>query len=300
MPSPGGIGASNNTGGSSKTWDNGYSAVELIRLNNLQLTEYSATSQNFAQPYDNRYQPRSEQNEGMIFSNPLAPSQPAYVQESTGKLRYLGHSSTYAFTQHVLHMLQQDSPSNPSPEVTLNQDTDRPTLEAAFRLTPSMEPDISGLPSRSSALYHLQSIKFRTQPLFYLFDEEDFTFRLHQFYKDAAPYARSDPVWYVHYLILMAFGRALDPHEQVIASTIYSKPEYLTRALCLMPDMTCLADNPVETTEIFCCVALYLQSIGHRDAAVTYVSRGHIHGLRIDDIFRSLWHYVWHISMPYI
>lgn len=225
-------------------------------------------------------------------ANPLVPTQPTYVQESSGKLRYLGHSSTYAFVQQVLSMLQHDAPSNPSPEVMLSSDL------AAYKpdyqtLVPLQPPNLSRLPSKGVALHYLQCIKFRTQPLFYLFDETDFHLHLQHFYDDAPAYAQSEPVWYVHYLILMAFGKALDSHEQMDGSTRSPISEYCTRALQLLPDFTYLANYPVEATEVFSCIALYLQSIDHRVAAILYVSVRTYAGRELTLNFRWAWLCEW-------
>lgn len=205
------------------------------------------------------------------ITNPLVPGQPAYVQEISGQLRYLGHSSTYAFTQQVLQILEQESPLNPSPEILPSPDSSAYKAEL-YTLLPLAKPDISGLPSKGIALYYLQCIKFRTQPLFYLFDELDFNSRLHDFYKDAVTYSSANPVWYVHFLVLMAFGKALDPHENLEEPSPLHVPEYFRRALSLIPDLTYLANEPLESTEVFCCITLYLQCIDHRRAAISYVS----------------------------
>lgn len=205
------------------------------------------------------------------ISNPLVPERPAFIQESSGQLRYLGHSSAYAFTQQVLQVLQQASPSNPSPEFFPSFDDSAYKAELQAIL-PLASPDISGLPSKGVALHYLQCVKFRTQPLFYLFDELDFNAHLNAFYKDAIAHSSVNPVWYIHYLVVMAFGKALDPHQHLEGPWPLQTPQYFQRALSLMPDMSYLADEPLETTEMFCCIALYFQCIDHRRAAISYVS----------------------------
>lgn len=205
------------------------------------------------------------------ITNPLVPERPAFIQESSGQLRYLGHSSAYAFTQQVLQVLQQASPSNPSPEFFPGFDGSAYKAEL-HAVLPLADPDVSGLPSKNTALHYLQCVKFRTQPLFYLFDELDFNSQLNAFYKDAVAHSSANPVWYTHYLVLIAFGKALDAHEQLKGPWPLQITHYFQRALSLMPDMAYLADEPLETTEMFCCVALYLQCIDHRRAAISYVS----------------------------
>lgn len=205
------------------------------------------------------------------ITNPLVPERPAFIQESSGKLRYLGHSSAYAFTQQVLQVLQQAAPSNPSPEFFPSFDDSAYKAEL-HAILPLASPDVSGLPSKGIALHYLQCVKFRTQPLFYLFDELDFNSHLDAFYKDPVAHSSADPVWYIHYLVLMAFGKALDSHQHPEGPWPSQTPQYFQRALSLMPDMTYLANEPLETPEMLCCVALYLQCIDHRRAAISYVS----------------------------
>lgn len=202
--------------------------------------------------------------------NPLAPGQPAYVAETSGRLRYLGHSSTYAFTQQVFNLTRQAMPSNPSPEILSSFD-DVAYKSESHRLTPVQDPDIARLPSKDIALHHLQTVKFRTQPIYYLFDEQDFTVCLQDFYKRPFEYAKSNPIWFAHYLVLMACGKAIDSGGQGDATTPPMVSELFVRALTLLPDMTELCESPVISTELCCSIALYLQSIHHKQAATVYV-----------------------------
>lgn len=205
------------------------------------------------------------------FTNPLVPERPVFIQESSGKLSYLGHSSAYAFTQQVLQVLQQASPSNPSPEFFPSSDGSAYKAEL-HAVLPLASPDVSGLPSKGIALHYLQCVKFRTEPLFYLFDELDFNSHLNAFYEDAVAHGSANPVWYTHYLVLMAFGRALDAHEHLKEPWPLQTAQYFQRALSRIPDMAYLANEPLEATEMYCCIALYLQCVDHRRAAISYVS----------------------------
>jgi proline utilization trans-activator len=202
--------------------------------------------------------------------NPLAPDRPAYVTESTGRLLYLGHSSTYAFTQQLLHLTGDSPLSNPSPEVNLR--SNGPAHKAnSCDLTNVQDPDISGLPSKSTALYHLQSVKFRTQPLYFLYDELEFLEALSAFYSMPSEYARSHPIWFANYLIIMAFGIALTSQEYEGSTSRPSSRDFFTRALALAPDMSYLCEYPIQATELYCSIALYYQSIHDRCPALVYV-----------------------------
>jgi proline utilization trans-activator len=134
--------------------------------------------------------------------------------------------------------------------------------------------DISGLPSLNLSLYYMQSVKFRTGPLFWLFDEQSFTISLRQFYKAPMKQAQAKPLWFIHYLVIMSLGKALVTDRHVGGAHDATAPgsKLLSRALRLLPDMSFLCSEPIEATEILCSIALHLQSIDHRCAAHLYVS----------------------------
>ena len=205
------------------------------------------------------------------ISNPLVGDHAAYLSIS-GRLRYLGHSSTWSFTQQVLEMAHQSRRAKRRPRDVMYVEGEAYKLpcENPFAFTQS---DISGLPALDLSLYYVQSVKFRTKPLFYLFDEQDFTASLRRFYKAPMTQAQAQPLWFIHYLVIMSLGKVVvtgipngESHE---GPTPGSK--LLARALRLLPDMAYLCLKPIEATEILCSIALHLQSIDHRCAAHLYV-----------------------------
>lgn len=200
------------------------------------------------------------------LSNPLVLKQPAYISDGSGRILYLGHSSTWSFGRHLLHLASRSPHFTPSAESSSNIDGKVFQVHATeLSLAPA---DIAGLPSLELSLFYVQSVKFRTYPFFHLFDESNFLFNLHRFHQDFATYAQTYRLWYVHYLLVMAFGKAFAaPAQESRAGA-----ELFDRALRLLPDITLLCSDPVASTEIFCCIALYLQSIDHRSASQVYVS----------------------------
>jgi hypothetical protein len=206
-------------------------------------------------------------------SNPLVADHATYISIS-GRLRYLGHSSNWSFTQQVLEMVHQSPLAKHLPRNAMYVEGDAYKLpfDQPFALTQS---DISGLPSLDLSLYYVHSVKFRTNPLFYLFDEEEFVASLRQFYKAPLAYAQEKPLWFIHYLVIMSFGKALltkiQTGESHDAASVGSN--LLIRALRLLPDITYLCSEPIEATEILCAISLFLQCIDHRCAAHSYVSR---------------------------
>jgi proline utilization trans-activator len=203
--------------------------------------------------------------------NPLVPDRPSYITENSGRIRWLGHSSTYAFTQKVFQIVQREGPSNPTPEMQMSNDGRIYTAETDL-LVPMKTPDVSNLPSKATAMHYLEVIKFRTKPLFYLFDDTSFTAGLDQFYRDPVMFAGSDMIWFAHFLVLMALGKSLDPHSIYKSGSDGQVSVYFTRALQMLPDMTYLCGQNMTSTELLCSIAIYLQSVDHRQAAMLYVS----------------------------
>ncbi|KAF9694385.1 hypothetical protein EKO04_007231 [Ascochyta lentis] len=94
---------------------------------------------------------------------------------------------------------------------------------------------------------------------------------LNHFYQDPMTYAEAHLIWFIHYLVLMAFGKAF-----VTQTRRGSEPpglQLFERALRLLPDVTFLINERVESTETLCCIALYLESVDHRTAAHVYIGQ---------------------------
>ena len=137
-------------------------------------------------------------------------------------------------------------------------------------------PDISGLPSLEYALYLLNTVKFRLSPLYRLFDENEFLRNMYEFYDDAPAKVEESRLWYVQYLVIMAFGEAfLVPVRTATNTSGWTK--YFTRAMSLLPDTTALWNDPVLAMEVLALTALYFHSVDMRDTAYCYVSSCSVH-----------------------
>lgn len=96
---------------------------------------------------------------------------------------------------------------------------------------------------------------------------------LHDFYtKGANQEPTTDTrLWYIQFLLVMAFGKALllpaAPGESPPGGGLVS------RALELLPDNPGLYQDPILSVEILCCLALYMQSVDHRNSAFTYIGQ---------------------------
>lgn len=136
----------------------------------------------------------------------------------------------------------------------------------------SLEPDDTVLPSAEYAVYLINAVKFHCGQMFHLFDEESFMHGFSEFYQNQNDPSHRRNLWYVHFLLILAFGKAF-----VVGQTHSRRPagvEYFVRAMKLLPDITFLHTQPVNSVEILCCVALYLQCLDFRGSAYTKVSRG--------------------------
>ena len=197
--------------------------------------------------------------------NPLVSQEPSYITDTHGRLRYLGHSSTWAFSRQVLDMAYKKAYSRPLPETSMNIEGDPYGLNLQ---APSAE-GVEGLPSLEVSLFLLQTVKFHTTCLYHLFDETSFTANLYQFFDNPEQYAKTSRLWFAHYLIIMAFGKALSQASKHTEEAM----DLFARGTKVLPGVIYLCHEPVLASEILCGIALYLQSIDHRPAAHVYIGQ---------------------------
>lgn len=125
-------------------------------------------------------------------------------------------------------------------------------------------------PTFDFSIYLLSAVKFHAGQLFPIFDEPSFMEGLYAYHDNPAHHMSVDPLWYIHYLLLLAFGKAF-----AVQRGPSSQPagcEFFVKALQLLPDLTHLYRYPMVATEILCCIALYLQSLDFRSSAYGIVS----------------------------
>lgn len=125
------------------------------------------------------------------------------------------------------------------------------------------------VPTLDYSIYLINAVKFHAGQLYHLFDEGTFMGGLYAFYEDPQQQMATDGLWYIHYLVIIALGKAL-----VVQRNRDTRPpgcEFFSRALQLLPDTTHLARDSLIATEILCGVALYLQALDHRNSAYNFV-----------------------------
>jgi len=131
--------------------------------------------------------------------------------------------------------------------------------------------DRATLPSPDHATYLINAVKFHCGQMFHLFEEQVFMDQFAQFHDPGSDKGKLMPLWHVHYLLVLAFGKAF------LARSIKGRTppgaDYFVQAMKLLPDVTFLCTNPIETMEILCCAALYLQSVDFRSSGFRLVGK---------------------------
>ncbi|KAI0383988.1 fungal-specific transcription factor domain-containing protein [Hypomontagnella monticulosa] len=246
-------------------------ASPSIRLENQTASETTQVADDDGFENGDLIEDDSEGHSLAIMSNPLAIGPSESLRGYGGRRHFLGPSSTWAYSQQVMNMIKNHLGHNESPEVPFNTDGRAFTLSwPSAELIGPLRMD--RLPSLDFALYLTNTVKFHLGQLYHLFHERTFMDGLYEFY-NSGPQGEPIPkarLWYIHYLLIIAFGRAL------LHGCVDRRPagaELASRAIELLPDTFGLYEDPILSIEILCCLALYLQSIDHRNSAFTYIGQ---------------------------
>lgn len=140
-----------------------------------------------------------------------------------------------------------------------------------------MNFDQTSLPTADYALFLLNAVKFHCGQLYHLFDEATFMDIFARFHRDPDAVRTQENLWYIHYLLIMAFGKAF-----VVRMGRARRPpgaDLFVHAMDLLPDTLFLENDPLQSIELLCCAALYFQCVDMRNAAFSKVS-----GANGDDI----------------
>ncbi|KAE8369010.1 hypothetical protein BDV27DRAFT_153465 [Aspergillus caelatus] len=206
--------------------------------------------------------------------NPLVAKDVAYVNGSDDRrLLFLGHTSTWSFCRRVFTLLEDAGSYSTTHRAPLNLDG------AAFRLhwQPKTEVDASDLvklPPADHAFLLYNTVKFRLGELFNVVDEDNFLRLFEEFHKQPLETAQKHRLWFVEYLIVLAFGKAFTSYAD---PTTVAPPgsDLASRALSLLPDVAFLQDDrpALLAMENFALIALYFQSIDMRSPAYQYIGQ---------------------------
>ncbi|OJJ35927.1 hypothetical protein ASPWEDRAFT_532510 [Aspergillus wentii DTO 134E9] len=133
-------------------------------------------------------------------------------------------------------------------------------------------PDVSGLPSIDHSLYLFNTVKFHLGQNYRFFDESAFTSHLHEFYYgNALEKATECRLWFVQFLLVLAFGNAFLSRSRNSQDPPGSR--FFVRAMSLMPDLRFLWKDCLLSIEVLALAGLYLYSIDHRESAHVYVGQ---------------------------
>jgi hypothetical protein len=135
---------------------------------------------------------------------------------------------------------------------------------------PEDPPDITGLPSIDDALYLFSTVKHHLDQHYRFFDDKAFTARLNDFYSgNSLQVATENRLWFVSFLLILAFGNAFLLRNRNAAGPPGSK--FFVRAMALIPDYTSLWTHGLLAVEVLALAGLYLYCIDHRESAHVYV-----------------------------
>ncbi|KAF5651872.1 transcription activator [Fusarium sp. NRRL 25303] len=218
--------------------------------------------------------PRPSADDGLPqMTNPLLTPSSKFVVDHQGRKRFLGPSSTWAYSHHVMGMIREYVGHEFSPEVPLNHDGVAFNIELPSMKQTDLAVNIEGLPSLDYALYLTNTVKFHIVQTYHLFDEQKFMPALHSLYNDGPPLVTAgNRMWYIQYFLIMALGKGLLTRGMSKAGSPGN--EYFMKAMELFPDTYGLYIDPVLSIEVCCGLALYLQAVDHRNSAYVYLGMG--------------------------
>ncbi|ETI21010.1 hypothetical protein G647_07353 [Cladophialophora carrionii CBS 160.54] len=210
---------------------------------------------------------------GPVLMNPLAHGFTSYFADASGRPIYLGTSSNWSFGRRVLAMAHEKVMRAPLPPENLLFQGESYDLgwDGARNFPPAQQPEPPALPSADFATYLISAVKFHCGQLFHLFEEEVFMQQLSAFQENPAQVHQKPSLWYIHYLLILAFGKAF-----VAQSSKGRKPpgaEFFVHAMTLMPEFAFYNADPIEAIQVLCCAALYLHCLDFRAAAYRMIGQ---------------------------
>lgn len=125
------------------------------------------------------------------------------------------------------------------------------------------------VPSRDHALHLVNTVQFHLGQLFHLYEEDTFMEQLNEFYISPQSEPPNNDLWFVQFLLIMAFGKAL--FSKRTGDRKAPGAQFFNKAMSLLPSIFILTRDPALGTEILCSAALYLHCFDHRMSAYNYV-----------------------------
>jgi proline utilization trans-activator len=181
----------------------------------------------------------------------------------------LGTSSNWSFSRRIL-----DAASKAAQGVSLDREglvLDGDLYDLSWNeAATGGRYGVPTLPTPSHAVYLLQAVQFHIGDTYHLLDQDVFTTGLNDYYSTPASDVHLPSLWHVHFMIIMAFGKAFTSTR--VSDRRFPGIEYFQHAMRLLPDVTQLWKDPFTAAEILCSAALYLQCMDFRYGAYNMVS----------------------------
>ncbi|KXJ85466.1 hypothetical protein Micbo1qcDRAFT_141544 [Microdochium bolleyi] len=209
------------------------------------------------------------------LTNLLAQNNSKFMTAGNGMTYYLGASSNWTFTQRVLSMVYERVFQNRIPDVDRFIEGLGNAYDLQWNGLPMSEEALSAastVPTIDHAIYLINAVKFHCGQLLHVFDEEAFLPALYAFYEQPPSERQqsSDPLWFVHFLLILAFGKAFTVRKR---GKDPAGVEYFMKALQLLPNIIMLWRHPVHAIEVLTCIALYLQCLDYRILAHNFIGQ---------------------------
>jgi hypothetical protein len=97
----------------------------------------------------------------------------------------------------------------------------------------SIDSDPLAIPSPDYSIYLINTVKFHCGQMYHLFDDDEFHQRLQQFYSEPDDGTRKADLWYIHFLLILAFGKIF-----IIQKSSGKRPsgvEFFLKAMEILP-----------------------------------------------------------------
>lgn len=197
------------------------------------------------------------------------PASQTGISTLTSGTVFLGVSSNWSFGRRILRMVYEKINGTQLPPDSLLFEGSTYDLEWDGQIS-STSVDISTLPTSDFALFLINAVKFHCGRLFHMFDEATFMHYFGKFYEDPGNEKNYPRLWYIHFLLILAFGKAF-----IVRTNKAKRPpgaELFVQAMQLLPNVTFFWSDPIQSIEVLTCIALYLQCLDLRSAAYNVVS----------------------------
>jgi proline utilization trans-activator len=209
-------------------------------------------------------------SEEPTLTNFLVNGSSTFMTAGNGMTFYLGTSSNWTFTQRILSMVYERVFQDRIPDMGRAIEG----LGNAYDLewdgiSTSDELDSVALPTIDHAIYLINAVKFHCAQLFHVLDEDTFMPALYAFYAKSSGRGAAAKLWFVHFMIVLAFGKGFTVHK---GGKNPPGIEYFMHGLRLLPSTIMLWKHPVHSVEVLTCIAFYLQCLDYRIVAHNYVS----------------------------